>query len=110
MLKVGRLGVAVGQAAVTLKRRIYASRSEVRVFNPQQIRSKGTFLMNANVLATLKPEQKDELFSRLFMSRNELRLVVFGEGKIPNDAALNSILDLPNVRLTSDQLRKNQPC
>ena len=60
--------------------------------------------MKADALVNLKPGQKDELFSRLYMNRSELRFVIFDEhGKIPhNDPALNGILQLPNTRLTSD--------
>ena len=60
--------------------------------------------MDADILAALKPQQADELFSRLFMNRSELRLVVFDEhGQIPNNnPAFSAILRLPNTKITSD--------
>jgi len=65
---------------------------------------KGTFLINSDVLAQLEASQKDELFSRLYLNKSGLRLVVFNErGQIPPaDTALRAILKLANVFSTSE--------
>jgi len=66
--------------------------------------------MGADVLAALNPQQKRELFSRLFMNRSELRLVVFdaARGHMPaHDPAINAILRLPNTVLTPETAYEN---
>ncbi len=63
---------------------------------------KGTLLINADMLAGLSPAQADELFSRLYLNKTDLRLVVFNEnGQVPLTPAFNAILKLPNVFKTS---------
>ena len=87
---------------------ILQKRSEIRLTSfprtgqARTVQQKGTFLMDADVLAALNPAQKDEIFSRLYQNRSGLRLIVFNEhGQIADsDRALNAILKLPNIRLT----------
>ncbi len=77
-------------------------RTEMRTVEISDSNSKGNFLMTAEMLTNLSPAEKNELFSTLYLHRNELRLVLFGDHKkIPNDPALNAILKLPNTRTVS---------
>lgn len=79
------------------------SRSELRETAPAPASNKGTLLISAPALASLTPEGMDELFSRLYLNRADLRLIVFRD-RFPDTSsrALKALLKLPNAFVTSE--------
>lgn len=59
--------------------------------------ARGTLLVRAADLTAMSPSSADELFSRLYLNRKKLRLVIFEEGPPLDSPALRALLKLPNV-------------
>lgn len=81
------------------------ARSELRAaVQSNEAVQKGTLLINAGKLAVMSPAQADELFSRLYLNRNSLRLVIFNErNQLPKTPAFNAIAKLSNVFITEEE-------
>jgi|GEM_PF-5938741 len=75
-------------------------KSESSVF----VKQRGTLLIDAEALASLDSSGRDELFSRLYLNKSNLRLVIFNErNQLPENPAFNAIVKLSNVFVTAEE-------